>query len=611
VAIITRSTTTITDGLGAAKIVETYVDPNNANASGAIVAVMLSDGSLLAPGQALAANSLPVALPALQVTALTPLPNVGVSGLAASGVAVVGNPVLMGGSDGVNARSVTVFQTHNSDDQLLGASVYAINTGGVAQLVNLGNTVDRQRETGADNVSATGIATGTQQLKSPIATTATAAPAAGASTLTLAGTRFTSSGAAAWIQPGSILTLDPGSTTIQEQVRVATVNYSTGVVTFRGLGTGGANTGVQFTHANGCVVTSASYNEARDATTPEGSSGAGIPLGATTLYNQLLNGGTGGWENERSAAGELDGASGKGTAVATEFQWNGGGPITNTGAITTLAYDRARSLQAKNIGSTTLNGLTVAGGTTLILVAAIGLEPGQQILLDRNTANEEAAYVTSGYTVGSLTVPLSSAMQFGHANSVTVEWDEFGPHGPGLNGFTACGVGIEVAAMFNSGDGKYYGDRSAVVDAMPPANVPAESAVLFNGTAFDRARSVGQADGLGAELAMQPSSTPAAATAAANTSVVQTYGAVAGQQHRLTMVATSFSVAAATTGLLTVTDGGATVFQADVPLAANSPYSVPLPPGGIKGSVNSALVVTLSAAGGTTVGKLNSAKLTA
>ena len=76
---LTRSTTTILDGASASKTVETYVDPNNGNATGAIVAVMLADGSLLALGQAAAAGSVPVVLTAAQQAALTPPASVGLS----------------------------------------------------------------------------------------------------------------------------------------------------------------------------------------------------------------------------------------------------------------------------------------------------------------------------------------------------------------------------------------------------------------------------------------------------------------------------------------------------------------------------------------------------
>ena len=85
-AAITFGTTTILDGASAAKTVETYVDPNRANATGAVVAVILADGSLLAPGQALAPASLPVVLTAAQLAALTPTAGAALDGTDATGV---------------------------------------------------------------------------------------------------------------------------------------------------------------------------------------------------------------------------------------------------------------------------------------------------------------------------------------------------------------------------------------------------------------------------------------------------------------------------------------------------------------------------------------------
>jgi hypothetical protein len=93
--------------------------------------------------------------------------------------------------------------------------------------------------------------------------------------------------------------------------------------------------------------------------------------------------------------------------------------------------------------------------------------------------------------------------------------------------------------------------------------------------------------------------------------VVRTLAAVVGQRHRLTALSCTWSAAAATTGLLTVQDGAATIASWDVPLAVNTPYAPPLPEGGLIGTANTAMVITLAAAGGLTVGKLNTAKMTA
>ena len=107
-------------------------------------------------------------------------------------------------------------------------------------------------------------------------------------------------------------------------------------MTIFGLGTGN---GFKFAHSNGASVSAGAYNEAVDATTPEGLSGAGIGLSATSLFNSSLNGGAGGWEYERSAGGELDGASGKGTNIAAGYAFNSGGPTLASGLASGFQFD--------------------------------------------------------------------------------------------------------------------------------------------------------------------------------------------------------------------------------------------------------------------------------
>ncbi len=140
-----------------------------------------------------------------------------------------------------------------------------------------------------------------------------------------------------------------------------------------------------------------------------------------------------------------------------------------------------------------------------------------------------------------------------------------------------------------------------------------EHGYIYNGTSWDRLREFGAGgDGLGVAQASQPSSSPFNDVGGAGAAVTRTFAAVAGQRHRLTHVSCSYSAAASTgTGLLTVTDGATVVAGWDVPLAVNTPFTAPLPAGGIQGSINTALVVTLAAGAAGTVGRLNTAKLTA
>lgn len=366
----------------------------------------------------------------------------------------------------IPANRATVTQFHNADNQSLGAA-YGIYSGGVAQLLSLIGNLDRQRETGADNISAQGISTGTQQLKSFISTTLAASCSASATSLTLAATKFTNNAAAAWIQVGTILTLEPG-TTNQETVRVSAVNYGTNVVTVNATA---------FAHANSSTVYTGAYNEARDATTLEGTSGTGIGLSATTLFNASLNGGSGGWENERSASGELDNASGKGTAVAAEYCFNG------------ISYDRERNLQGKGLTQATITS-TAGADTTLTfsadpsLAANGGLKPGTYLLLSTGLPTplvgdwvQVSSTYTSGTSVAVTPVGLTTSITAGRTRA---SFSTFATSGPGVSGFIIDGVSVEEECVFDPVSGLYFIERSATQDGVSGQNVVMESPALLN-----------------------------------------------------------------------------------------------------------------------------------
>lgn len=111
----------------------------------------------------------------------------------------------------------------------------------------------------------------------------------------------------------------------------------------------------------------------------------------------------------------------------------------------------------------------------------------------------------------------------------------------------------------------------------------------------------------GALQAASPASDAVTDTAAANTQVQRTYAAVAGQRHRLTMLAVSYSAAPAG-GRIQITDGG--TLRLDLDITAAGTTTVPIPAGGIRGAVNADLVLTLSAGGAAVIGKISSAKVT-
>ncbi len=88
---------------------------------------------------------------------------------------------------------------------------------------------------------------------------------------------------------------------------------------------------------------------------------------------------------------------------------------------------------------------------------------------------------------------------------------------------------------------------------------------------------------------------------AANVAAVLTYAADANGKHTLGAIFFSYS-AAPTGGRLTVTDGGATVF--DLAITGAGPDAIYFDPP-LSGTQNAALVITLAAGGGTVAGKLN------
>lgn len=380
-------------------------------------------------------------------------------------------------NDGLAAGvKATVAQFHNADNQTLPSTAYGLLTGGVAQLVNAAGNTDRQKGTGIDGIPATGISTGASQNAQPFSSAHSASTTVGSNVVfTPAAMAGFTSGAPWSIQVGSVLVLEPspvGGPVPANQEAVVVTAVTTTTFTAK---TSKAHTG-PFTVA-GFV-----YNQSRDATALDGASGQGYGAAGTYLYNQTLNSGNGGWERERSAAGELDGATGVGTAVAAEYEWNGGGPGGGN-------YDRARNLQAKlkNTGLVTGGSGAAAGVSSLTLSAVTGLGAGEQLIIDRGTANQEAVYTAATYA-GSLTVTFATATVFTHANGATIEWDDFAANGPGLNGFLATGIGIEEECVYDPVTNLNYIERSASQDAMPVQNIVSESPALFNGATMDRQR---------------------------------------------------------------------------------------------------------------------------
>lgn len=431
------------------------------------------------------------------------IPNTFLAGTATDVSSAAPLPVSSVIKDGVTSNLATVAVFHNTDNQAPGGLGFGLLTGGVAQLVNVAGNLDRQRETGADNISAVGIASGTQQLASPIATTIAASVATGTQTVTPAVMSGTSRGAVWSIQQGSVLAIANSNGSNAESVVVTSVTGTTFTATFASTKTGPAITVKGYT-----------YNQARDATTADGSTGQGFAAGATYLFNAALNSAAGGWESERSAAGEQDGASGAGTAVAAEYENNSGGPPLPSGLASALQYDRGRNVAGKGYLTAAITAAGVGASTlTATTAASVNLlQPGAPVYLLSGSTVVEVCYVTQAYVPGTASIPLQNNTVTG--GETTIAFDIYAPNGPGINGFSPTGIEIAEEALWDPVTQLFYIERSATQDTISSRNVVMENPGLFNGsgtatTSMDRGRSASAANvtatnGIGVELTAPP-----------------------------------------------------------------------------------------------------------
>ena len=450
-------------------------------------------------------------------------------------------------ADGAAAGiKASVGAFHNTDNQTLPAVGGSLLTGGVGQLTNPTGTADRARGTGVDGTAAVGIVAGSTQYAQKVKTTVAAAIAA-------AGTVVCTPASMAGIGVGSILTYDFG----------------------------GANSEV----VNVTVVTATTFTAVFAKSHPINS------ILTTFLYNQ-----------GRDAKGELDGADGIGTSVAAEYEFNGGSPGGGF-------FDRARSLQGKGMGSSTLNGNTFAGATSIVLAAVVGLQPGMPMYFNAagglaGTVPQEVAYVDYNYVPGTLTVPLQSALINAHTTGDTVRWGIYAAAGPGLNGFYCEGVGIEEEALFDPITGQFFLERAATTDLCAPQNVVLECPGLWNGASIDRGRCQSSANTTtalagaltGVELTDTPAGWAVANTAAAAGTATCNRPAVALQRHVCTGISVSLGAGVAAQGPITaqLLDGATVLWAGTLAAAANGSAAIG-PPGRWVGSVNTQMTLAFLA----------------
>lgn len=105
-------------------------------------------------------------------------------------------------------------------------------------------------------------------------------------------------------------------------------------------------------------------------------------------------------------------------------------------------------------------------------------------------------------------------------------------------------------------------------------------------------------------------SAPALVTGAANAATVRTYAAEVGKRHVLTALVLRFSGANGAVTVIVEDGAGTTVWDQPVAASQTTDLNVPLPAGGIRGSINTALIVTVPAGGAGITSTLKTAKKT-
>jgi hypothetical protein len=354
--------------------------------------------------------------------------------------------------DGQSTLLCNIVAYHGGDNQNVNSSGGSLLTSGVAQILNALLNGDRQRETGLDQVSNIGITMGSQMFAQAFATTVptTGTIASGAASATITPASMTG------ILVGSILTIDTGAS--QETV-VVTALPSASTATI--VPTNGSPSAPSFksNHTPSYTVTG-------------------------FLFNQ-----------ERDASGENSGATGKGTAVAAEYEENSGGPPLANGTPSLLRYDREVSALGKvavNAAAGYAITSTTAGDTILTPTTAANfktLTAGQWIRLTGSGTNEYVR-VADSYAVSTApaTIPLTSPVV--NTGQTTATWDAFGANGPGQNQVLWTGEGFEGVLLndrTNAGfaralQGNTAGEAAVTVGGLQTTQVTPTSLTVIKAT---------------------------------------------------------------------------------------------------------------------------------
>lgn len=170
----------------------------------------------------------------------------------------------------------------------------------------------------------------------------------------------------------------------------------------------------------------------------------------------------------------------------TGFSVMNGGTLSFNGT----AWDPAPSVQGTAPTSGAITS-TVAGNSSVVFsggaAATATITPGTQLVL--TGATTEVAYVSSQFKGGSsATVPLTNSLS--NAGNTTANWTFFSAAGAGAGAFYGMGVPVAAAVAYDTATGKVGLVRNGGGDATAVGNVAAAGSAVFNGTTWDRQRSV-------------------------------------------------------------------------------------------------------------------------
>lgn len=306
--------------------------------------------------------------------------------------------------DGQSTLLCNVVAYHSGDNQNVGGSGGSLLTAGVAQLLNALGNADRQRNISTDQQPSLGISAGAASFAQYFATTSTAGS-------------ITGGASSATITPANMFGIVIGNALTISGAGLSETVYVTSLP---------SGTTATVVPANGAPTNPTFKNSYSGSYTISG-----------FLYNI-----------ERDASGENSGASGRGTAVAAEYEYTSGGPVLASGIPSLLSYDRevaALGKGAVNSGAGYAITSTTAGATSLTPTTPANFSsvtPGSWVRLSGSGTNEYVR-VADSYVIAASpsTIPLTNPVI--NAGQTTATWDAFSANGPGQNPVLWTGEGFE------------------------------------------------------------------------------------------------------------------------------------------------------------------------